>query len=178
MANASSAISGLGKLRFFKRHSATLVPRKATPFSAGYDIFFSRDHELKPGLNAINCEFGLKLPINSWALLKIRSSSAAKNLTLEAGVIDEDFDPETDLFLLLRNYNAFNIKVKRGQSAAQLIVNPRHEHDFEVVEGPPNPKSLEVDGSKHEGLGSTGNVIDGETAFDMKDEPKMYPYKV
>ena len=145
-------------LKFFLKDFSVKPPRKAHGKAAGFDLFFSKDHELQKGLTKVPMGFGIELPEGHMGLMKIRSSAAIRGLSLEAGVIDESFDPASEVFAIINNHTDSSITVPKGEAAIQLLLLPVPEVQLSI-QGPKEPQENKSTGNKHTGLGSTGNVI-------------------
>ena len=138
------------------RHTKVIVPRKATKAAAGLDIFMSSNEKLLPGVNKFRLPYGISLPKGTYAQIKERSSAALLNITVSGGVIDEDFAPTNDLYLILNNGNSEEIILKRGQAVAQLIILQLAQFETKYY----IDKDFQIKGKPEgrRGFGSTGNV--------------------
>ena len=148
------------KITFFPRNSNVILPKKATPGSAGFDIFMSRRTKLKVGMNKVKLKFGVQLPRNSVGLIRERSSGAMRNIVTHAGVIDYDFPSSNDLCILLENKNDRRVYLKRGVSVAQLLLMPLLLAEVKIKKDE-NYKNTKGKGGKNSltrGFGSTGNA--------------------
>ena len=152
----TESIMSVPKITFYPRYAYVILPEKATPGSAGFDVFMSRKHRLKPGLNKVMFEFGLKIPKNSVGLIRERSSGAMRSIITHAGVIDYDFHSRNDLQIIFENMSKQKINLKRGTSVAQLLLLPLMLAEVKVHIA----KAAIVDktGKLTRGFGSTGNT--------------------
>ena len=91
----------------------------------------------------------LLLPENHFGTLYLRSSFAKQGLTISGGLIDSDYFGT--LKLIVNNIGGQNVKVKKYEPIAQLVVSPylsQSETKFEVQKAP-------TTGELHTGFGST-----------------------
>lgn len=95
-----------------------IVPKRATPGSAGFDLYTPEDLKLEVGLHKIKLGICLHLPENTFGSIRCRSSLAKVGVSVEAGVIDEDYRGEIAVMLRVRQ----PIKCDKGHAIAQLIV--------------------------------------------------------
>tara|TARA_B100001027_G_C16245141_1_gene321451 strand:- start:995 stop:1420 length:426 start_codon:yes stop_codon:yes gene_type:complete len=98
-----------------------IVPKRGTDGSAGYDLFLPHSIELSNGLNLIPLRIKIKLPPNTYGSIRCRSSLAMKGMSVEAGVIDEDYVGEIKVLLRTRE---IQMELMKGHAIAQLIVQP------------------------------------------------------
>jgi deoxyuridine 5'-triphosphate nucleotidohydrolase len=94
-----------------------IVPKRMTTGSAGYDLYTPEDLVLDPGLHKIKLGICVHLPENTFGSIRCRSSLC---MSVEAGVIDEDYRGEVAVMLRVRT----PVKCPRGHAIAQLIVQP------------------------------------------------------
>ena len=129
-------------------------PRRATPLSAGYDIYAPGDIILQPGeMKSIATGIKVYMQDDEWFSLRVRSGHGFKyNLRLknQVGVVDADYynneDNEGHMFVALQNEGDKTWTVNRGEAFAQGIF-----HRYLIVDND-NPVEKERKG----GLGSTG----------------------
>ena len=102
--------------------NATL-PIRATPGSAGLDLFSAEDVTIAPDSQSmVKTDLAMKCPENTYIKLADRSSMALKKLRVAAGIIDSDF--LGNVTVILHNYNNTSYYVKKGQRVCQMIVTP------------------------------------------------------
>lgn len=135
------------------------LPKRATEYSAGYDIEAAEDVEIpvfRPGVKPTLIPTGLKAychPDEFYSVIN-RSSGARKGLVLAngLGIIDADYyeNPSNDghFQVLVFNVSDKVLQVKKGDRVAQVIFQ----------------KYLTVDEDKAEekrmgGMGSTDNIV-------------------
>lgn len=112
-----------------------IVPKYATPCSAGADVFARIDEEITvwPGTRAL-IQTGLKIaiPDGYCGLLLGRSGLALKHgicLANGVGLIDSDYRGE--LGVILQNNGGEPFKVKDGMRIAQLVIVQYQQTRFE-----------------------------------------------
>lgn len=130
-----------------------IVPKYATPCSAGADVFARIDEEITvwPGTRAL-IRTGLKIaiPDGCCGLLLGRSGLALKHgicLANGVGLIDSDYRGE--LGVVLQNNGGEPFKVKDGMRIAQLVIVQYQQTRFEQ-------DSLDATIRGEGGFGSTG----------------------
>lgn len=130
-----------------------IVPKYATPCSAGADVFARIDEEITvwPGTRAL-IRTGLKIaiPDGCCGLLLGRSGLALKHgicLANGVGLIDSDYRGE--LGVVLQNNGGEPFKVKDGMRIAQLVIVQYQQTRFEQ-------NSLDDTIRSQGGFGSTG----------------------
>nr|DAP97509.1 MAG TPA: dUTPase [Caudoviricetes sp.] len=130
-----------------------IVPKYATPCSAGADVFARIDEEITvwPGTRAL-IRTGLKIaiPDGCCGLLLGRSGLALKHgicLANGVGLIDSDYRGE--LGVVLQNNGGEPFKVKDGMRIAQLVIVQYQQTRFEQ-------DSLDDTIRGQGGFGSTG----------------------
>jgi len=123
-------------LRVKKKDPAAVLPSRATPGSAGYDLTSVESHIILPGHRAV-VSTGLAIEIPAWTYGRVapRSGLAIRNgIQVGAGVIDTDYRGEVKV-VLFNHDTSKTYEVKPGHRIAQLILErivfPRVE---EVVE--------------------------------------------
>lgn len=111
---------------------ATILPKRHTKNSAGYDIRVKEDIEIKPHemvttMTDIKC----KMPDDHFLMVVIRSSLASKyglGLRNQLGIIDADYygnsDNDGNIGLVLENRGKETIYLKEQERVAQGILMP------------------------------------------------------
>lgn len=117
-------------LRFKKFDPNAIAPVCAHPGEdLGYDIFALEDTLLVPGEvkkvhTGISAYFELEkrmnFPIKFGLLVRDRSSMAAKNITVSAGVVDSGYRGELVIVMTLHG-NGYAYQIKAGDKIAQII---------------------------------------------------------
>ena len=130
--------------------SCAKKPVRATPGSAGYDVFAYNEKVIpKHSVRRICIGVGIEMSPGIHAEFKTRSSYVFKNLSVEAGVIDSDY--RGLLYVCIRNHNELDYLVRQDEKIAQLIFYKTVFPDFDVVE------KLSETARGEGGFGSTGN---------------------
>lgn len=136
---------------FVKKNSAeAIIPKRASPYSAGYDLFSSIDTTVPShGKSCIDTGISIAIPPGHYGRIAPRSGLAAKSfIDVGAGVIDEDY--RGSLMVLLFNHSDIDFKVTKGDRIAQLIL--------EKISTPEITEVSELDSTIRGtgGFGSTG----------------------
>lgn len=108
-----------------------IQPIRKTQGAAAYDLFAPEPVALHVGLNKVKLKIKIQLPPNTFGSIRCRSSLAKDGITVEAGVIDEDYRGE--VAVLLRSHDQICLYPK-GHAIAQLIIQPYLKPDVEVVD--------------------------------------------
>lgn len=145
MSSGSNDVNTL-RLKFVDNRKHQYIPTRATNGSAGYDLFAPCPLALNAGLHKIPLGFGIKLPRGTFGNIKCRSSLAAKDMSVEAGVIDEDYTGEISVLLRVRSQSLI---CPAGKAIAQLIVTPYRTPELYIV------NHLEETARGNGGFGST-----------------------
>lgn len=135
-------------IKFFS--SKAITPFRATPGSAGYDLFSSVDIIVpKRGRVLVDTDIGIELPVTCYGRVAPRSGLAVKHgIDVGAGVIDSDYIGK--IGVLLFNHTDEDYQIKHGDRIAQLIIEQIITPRLNVVE------SLEKTSRSDGGYGSTG----------------------
>jgi dUTP pyrophosphatase len=107
---------------YYKRLDVTAFhPRRATPRSAGLDLFSPVSCYIpRKGKVLIDIKLQIILPENTYGRIAPRSGLSSKHfIDVGAGVIDEDY--QGSIKVLLFNFSSHTYRVKRGMAIAQLI---------------------------------------------------------
>lgn len=124
-------------------------PRRATHYSAGYDLVSPDDFEILPGeIKAIPLGFATEIPGHLHCRIEARSGLALKGLAVVTGVIDADYRGEWKV--ILGNFGSDVHKIAAGDRVAQAVFRPTVSVSFE--------ESDKLSGSMRGsgGFGSTG----------------------
>ena len=97
-----------------------ILPERANRYAAGYDLYLPRDTQLEVGLNKVHIGVAMQIPPGHYGRIACRSSLAKAGMTVEAGVVDEDYRGEIMVMLRVREAMEF----KRGWKIAQIIITP------------------------------------------------------
>ena len=109
------------KLRVRKLNDNALVPVRASKYSAGVDLFASKDMTVKNGSRClVSTDIAVAMPEGTYGRIAPRSGLAHRyGLHVGAGVIDGDYRGEVKV--LLFNHGSQDFDVKVGDRIAQLI---------------------------------------------------------
>lgn len=126
-----------------KEWQAIKLPKRATKYSAGYDLYSQIEFVLEPG-KTITFPLGIKVELDNDKFLMIvpRSSSGFKygiNLWNTVGVIDCDYfnnpNNEGHIHIKLRNTGTKDWKVSVGDAIAQGIIVQYFTADDDNADG-------------------------------------------
>ena len=121
------------KVRFKKFSSLGHAPTKATPGSACYDVYLSRDITIRPGeTEKIPLDIGFKFSKKYICIAYPRSSMSVLPTFLSGGVIDSDY--RGNICMILTNFAACSIKIKIGDRIAQIMFLKPEEVSFDEVQ--------------------------------------------
>jgi dUTP pyrophosphatase len=132
-------------------HDAVMPPVRATPLSAGFDLFMPAANGVACGESKlIGLGFATEIPQGYVALLLPRSSAGAKGLELvnTVGVIDADYRGEWLAWLRMSKPGHFGWQA--GERVLQAVLVPRYTGDIELVDSVARTE-------RTGGLGSTGH---------------------
>ncbi len=132
-------------------------PKRATKFSAGYDIFNNTgsDIVIKAGeiSDAITTKFKAYMLADEYLALFVRSGHGFKfsvRLANSTGIVDSDYynneKNEGEIFIKLHNQGTKDLVIKNGEAMAQAIFTK-----YLIADGD------EVDSIRNGGFGSTSN---------------------
>lgn len=107
-----------------------IPPKRQTVGAAAYDLFTPTPLALQPGLHTISLKIKIELPPNSFGNIRCRSSHAKNCVSVEAGIIDEDYRGELKVLLRIRQ----PLVTEKGRAIAQMIVQPYMKPDVVVVD--------------------------------------------
>ena len=130
----------------------SIIPKRATPGSIGYDIHYDGEDTVIPAGKHMPFSTGIALqsPPGTYARVSPRSGLTIKNnITTLAGVIDPDY--RGDIKIILHNFGNDEQVIKRNQKIAQIILERAATPDTIPVTILPQTTR----GSK--GFGSTDN---------------------
>ena len=108
-------------LSFYSLHNDTPAIKKATKYSAGWDICNTRSIKLQPRSRVLVSTdvYIRKLPRSTYIRIAPRSGWALKGVDVAAGVVDADYGGE--IRVLLVNTSDLEITVYAHSRIAQLI---------------------------------------------------------
>lgn len=142
----------LPKLVVKRLHERAIVPKKATEYAAGYDLYSSEALVIKPRERAVvKTGISMAIPHDNYGRIAPRSGLAVKNgIDVGAGVVDSDYRGE--VMILLFNLSNVEFEVKEGDRIAQLIIEKYTRTD--LIDAGEDDLDETVRGAA--GFGSTG----------------------
>jgi dUTP pyrophosphatase len=142
----------LKNLNIKKINKDAIIPKKATEYSSGFDLFASEDYLLEKKKYAlIPTGISIELEKEMEAQVRPRSGLAAKHgvtVLNSPGTIDADYRGEIKVALINHSDNDF--KIEKGMRIAQLVITSIVNVNFTLSD----ELSETVRGSG--GFGSTG----------------------
>ena len=100
-----------------------ILPRKAHPTDAGFDLAIPEDCTLAPRMHdSIDLGFAVQIPAGWYGQIFARSSVFRRGLAIHPGVIDADFRGAVQL--LIYNQLSTAQSMHRGDRLAQLLILP------------------------------------------------------
>jgi dUTP pyrophosphatase len=145
-------------VQFKKLHPEAIVPIRATPFSAGFDLVCLEDAHVDPARGSVLVRTGIavQLPEDTYGRIAMRSGLAVReHLAVSAGTIDRDYSGEVKVVvfctkMFCKDYAHHGYTIKKGDRFAQLVVEKvSYAPGVEVEEFTENL-------GDHKGFGSTG----------------------
>jgi dUTP pyrophosphatase len=140
---------------FSRLHSDAIIPFRATPSSAGFDLFSVEDVTISGGQGNVLVSTGiaLALPPGTYGRIAMRSGLAVReHLSVSAGVIDSDYRGEVKVVVYTTKAN-HTYKISKGEKFAQLVVEKINLHPGTCVNELPKVYQ------EHLGFGSTGKFV-------------------
>lgn len=148
------------RVKIKKLHPDAVIPTKATPQSACYDVYAPCDFIVKPGRSVMPLGLAIELPIGYAAEIRSRSGYSSKGFAgkfdvleyrfdadVHAGVVDADFRQGVGVIIHSREPRMFTIK--KGQRIAQMLIIKAEEADFIETD-------TLTETNRHGGFGHTG----------------------
>nr|CAD1837348.1 unnamed protein product [Ananas comosus var. bracteatus] len=137
-------------LRIKRLSENAVIPSRASPLSAGYDLSSAVDTKVPArGKALVATDLRVAVPEGTYARIAPRSGLAWKHsIDVGAGVIDADYRGPVGIVLF--NFSDVDFKVKRGDRIAQMIL--------ERIETPEVAEVDDLDATERGvgGFGSTG----------------------
>ena len=119
-----------------------IMPKKATPFDAAYDVYVPEDTDLKIGRQCINLKFRMELPHGMAAFIRSRSGYSLKGIEatvvdlqdkehdvridadVMTGLVDEKFRGHPGALVNFHFYEGFykRVYLKKGTRIAQMQI--------------------------------------------------------
>lgn len=141
-------------LYFQKLSENAYPPVRATPQSAGYDLFSAYDYIVCPqDKQLIKTDLAIKIPDGCYGRIAPRSGLALNyHIDIGAGVIDRDY--RGNVGVVIFNHSLKYFQISKGDRIAQLICEKIMEPELKEV--------LLLDNTERggNGFGSTGGVSD------------------
>ncbi len=134
-------------VQFVSQQEGAILPTRATPHSAGFDLYALENATIVggQGMVVVRTGVGCSLPTGVYGRIAMRSGLAVRcHLAVGAGVIDSDYTGEIKILVYCTMNNRVQT-ISAGERFAQFI--PEFYHTG--VKGC-------VEKSAHEGFGSTG----------------------
>lgn len=148
------------KVKIRRLHPDAVIPTKATPGSACYDVYAPQDFAVKPGRNIMPLGFAIQLPCGYGAEIRPRSGYSAKGFAgtladteyrfdadVIHGMVDSDFTLGIGVIINSRESRAFVIR--KGQRVAQMLIVKAETADFTETD-------MFAETDRHGGFGHTG----------------------
>ncbi|RDY07955.1 Deoxyuridine 5'-triphosphate nucleotidohydrolase, partial [Mucuna pruriens] len=109
-------------LRFKKLSDKAVLPSRASPLSAGYDLSSAVETKVPArGKALVATDISIEIPEGTYALVAPRSGLTLKHsIGVGAGVIDADYRGPVGVILF--NHSDVDFEVKVGDRVAQLII--------------------------------------------------------
>lgn len=109
-------------MKFYRLVDRAILPQKATPGSAGYDLF-SMDRYMLYANGRVMIPTGIAVAINEgwYGRIAPRSGLAAKHgIDVLAGVVDSDYRGEVKV--VLHNTGNYEVEIGKDMAIAQLVI--------------------------------------------------------
>ncbi|KAI3439635.1 Deoxyuridine 5'-triphosphate nucleotidohydrolase (dUTPase) [Psidium guajava] len=137
-------------LRVKKLSDKAVLPSRASPFSAGYDLSSAAETKVPArGKALVPTDLSIAIPEGTYARIAPRSGLAWKHsIDVGAGVIDADYRGPVGVILF--NHSDIDFAVNVGDRIAQLIIEKIMTPDVDEVE------DLDSTLRGEDGFGSTG----------------------
>jgi len=157
MADASLPL-GSDSVKVRKLVSDAIIPTRATPGSAGFDLYAVEDATIERGTRRwVSTGVALELPTGMYARFVQRSGVSTAGIDLGAGLIDSDYQGQIKVLLINNNKVSPSEKdnepfeVKKGARIAQMVIAEYWMGALKETTEVPEPTER---GDK--GFGSTG----------------------
>lgn len=148
------------KVRIKRLSPSAVVPCKATPLSAGFDLFAPCDVELENGRQVVPLFFSIELPHGYAATIQPRSGFSSKGIECEyyvkteeggdvlvngsyrldadviRGLVDEDYRGGVGVIVRVNRYIGWNERfvLRKGTRFAQMQIVEVPDVEFEETE--------------------------------------------
>jgi dUTP pyrophosphatase len=123
------------KVSITKLESKAIIPTRGSNGAAGYDLYTTEFHILKPGERKLfKTGLSMSIPSGMYGRIAPRSGLAyKKGIDVMAGVIDEDYRGEIGVILI--NLGQEDVNVVIGDKIAQIIFEFYNPVDFVETTG-------------------------------------------
>mgnify|MGYP005698128289 CR=1 FL=1 len=140
----------MSSIKIKKLNPEAVMPTKADPLDAGYDLYAAEDAMIEPHhRKTIKTGIAMAIPANHVGLVWPRSGLAVKNgIDVLAGVVDSGYRGE--ICAVLQNHGIHTMRIKAGDRVAQILF--QKIESFQLQESETLDDSSRGDG----GFGSTG----------------------
>lgn len=148
------------RIKVKKLHPDAVIPKKATPQSACYDVYAPEDFIVSTGRSVMPLGLAIELPPGYAAEIRPRSGYSSKGFagTLADteyrfdvdcihGMIDADY--RNGIGVIIKSLEPRSFRIRKGQRVAQMLIIKAERVDFEETE-----TLAETD--RHGGFGHTG----------------------
>ena len=111
----------MSQLRVVKLTNRATLPKRATPFSAGLDLYSAYDYTVPPGQRVlVLTDLKVEIPEDCYGRIAPRSGLAVhRYIDIAAGVIDSDY--RGNLCVVVVNNYTSDFYIQKGDRIAQLI---------------------------------------------------------
>ena len=124
------------KIKFKKLNDKAVIPKYATPGSAGMDLVSVVEKKIwTDDYSVIDTGLSIEIPEGYEAQVRSRSGLAVKfglAVLNSPGTIDSDYRGE--IKVILYNHGPHTYEVKAGERIAQLVIAPVIQPEIEVTE--------------------------------------------
>lgn len=152
-------------LQFVRLHEDAILPCRATPGSAGYDLNSLMNVTLEPHSRAcVHTGIAMIIPKGYYGRIAARSSwSMNYGVEVGAGVVDNDYRGE--ICVIIHNHSDGGVKIVMGDRVAQMIIEPYHTPDTVCLSAEEwNAIVIAEDKENKRGTGGFGSTGDGVLA--------------
>ena len=144
------------------------MPRKATPESAGFDVYSAEEVTIPVGKRGlVDTGFSMAFEGNMYARIAPRSGLAVRGIDVGAGVIDSDYRGPVKVLIINNSQTDFVIQV--GDRIAQMIFEAYvRDLNFQLVD------NLDSTERGTGGFGSTGVRDESNASQKQKEQARMF----
>lgn len=153
------------KLKVKKLRKNAVLPRKAHPTDAAFDLIVPQSEIIKPGRNVVLLGIAIELPPYHQGMIEARSGFSAKGMDgLEDGLRPKKFDADVisgkidsgyrgEIGVIIYNFEGVPFTLTAGSRIAQLTISEiAHIDECKEVD------ELSESDRQNNGFGSTGSV--------------------